>query len=300
MVRKEFNVKCNNCGGEDFSVIFPAIDNELKSNQKFSAAKAVPSKDQIAKCNECGLVMVNPQPLEEEVVKGYAEGHEQGYVSQEKQRMVTFKKCLKEVEKFCDKGKILDMGCASGFFVKVAEDAGWQATGVEPNQWMVNWGRKKYGINLKQGTLKDVKGGFDVITMWDVLEHTSNPKQQLRLANEKLVEGGYLFVNIPDFGSIFSKILKRKWWFVLSNHLYYFTPRTLTEMLQKTGFKLVKHKRHWQSLNYDYLVEMFNHLAGKGVGRYFYKFLKLLSKIGLKNLNIKYWAGQTLFIARKK
>ena len=287
-------------------MVYPAVKASVGGDSKrFSAARAFLSTDRIVRCKKCGLVYVNPRHSEEEMVDAYAKGMEDGYVSQAQERMNTFKNSLEKVERIAGKkGKILDVGCAAGFFLNVAKAAGWQVYGVEPNKWMASFGNREYGVNIRQGTLRGAKfnrGFFDVVTMWDVLEHTGDPTSELEEALRVLKPGGLLVVNVPNFASSFSRIFKRKWWFVLSNHVYYFTPQTIRGMLEKTGFEVVKSQRYYQSLSLGYLVDMVNHLSKNFALQAAYKAGKLFIKtVGIEKMPVRYYAGQLLVIARKK
>ena len=93
------------------------------------------------------------------------------YVSQEEGRLKTFSQGIKLVETYApNKGKILDVGCAAGFFLNVAKHNGWETYGVEPSRWMSDWGNQRFNLNIKNGTLREAAfpdNFFDVVTMWD-------------------------------------------------------------------------------------------------------------------------------------
>ena len=164
---------------------------------------------------------------------------------------------------------------------------------------MAAWGKKHYSIDINPGTLFDQKfktGTFDVVTLWDVIEHTTEPDKVLKECNKILKKKRLLVINYPDFGSWMAKGTGRKWVFLLSVHLYYFTPDTIKKMLEKCGFTIVKVKPHFQKLEIGYLFFR--------MGAY----SKLLSTMGVKLTNmlhmnkwkIPYWLGQTFVAARKK
>jgi len=291
---------CNLCGSNSYKVIFKGIPDEGGDiSEKYKSSGNEIATDQIVKCNKCGLMYVNPRLKSELIIKGYSEGSDEKFVSQAKGREITFKKSLKLIEKYSKKGRILDLGTAGGSFLYVAKQNSWEVYGIEPNKWLCKWGKKHYNLDIKQGTISDVKYPkeyFDVVTLWDVLEHTPSPREVLTEVNRILKKNGLLVVNYPDIGSWIAKLMRSKWIFLLTVHLYYFTPRTIKMMLKKTGFEAFKIKPHFQKLSLGYLVyrtqpysKMLHRIGEKTVN---------LLRIG--NLQIPYWLGQTLVLARKK
>ena len=194
---------------------------------------------------------------------------------------------------------MLDIGAAAGMFVKVAQDAGYEACGVEPSVWMSNFAKERYGVTVFPGVLEDARfddASFDIVTMWDVLEHVPDPMATLREVKRILKPGGFLVVNYPRIDDPLAKIFGRKWWFLLSVHLFYFTPKTLLSYMEKLGFEKIAHRPHFQKLSYDYLVERLSVYS-----RFLAKAAKMLYIIpGFKKILIPYFASQYLMILRKK
>ncbi len=293
-------VPCNLCGGKEYDVIYKPSKKEFNPHEIFSASGGVMGTQQIVRCRHCGLMYVNPRIKPEIVIGAYGDAVDELYVSQEEGRKKTFVKALRLVEKYApNKGKILDVGAAAGFFLDTAKQSGWETYGVEPSKWMAKWGNDRFHVNIKAGTLKEAgfpDDYFDVVTMWDVLEHTSDPMGELAEANRVLKKGGILIINYPNAGSSLAKLFRSKWWFFLSVHLYYFTPRTVSRMLAKNNFHPLKSGRHFQTLGLEHLIKM--------VGLY----NKPISNLGLKiaktfrmgNWQIPYYASQANVIARKQ
>ena len=197
------------------------------------------------------------------------------------------------------KGASLDVGTAGGSFLAVAQRNGWEVAGCEPNRWMAEWGKEHYSIDIVPGTIFDMgleDESFDVVTLWDVIEHTPDPTTVLEECRRVLKPGGLLVVNIPDIGSLVSRLMGRRWVFLLSIHLYYFTVQTLREMLKKTGFKMLLSRPHWQTLELGYILfrmEAYVRPLARLGGR-------IVKALGLQHLQIPYWMGQTLAIAEKE
>ncbi len=293
-------IKCNLCGSPEYEVIHKGLkDEKVDLTKKYASSSNIIGNEQIVKCKSCGLKYVNPRLTDKEIVSGYSEGSDELFISQAKGRELTFKKSLKLIEKYSNKGKILDVGTAGGSFLKVAKNDGWIVEGIEPNKWLCNWAFKNYDIKVKPGTLFDYKfknDEFDVITLWDVLEHVTDPKKTLNECSRIMKQNGLLVVNYPDIGSFVAKSMGKRWIFLLSVHLFYFDKKTIKKILNETGFEVIKIKKHFQTLNLGYLVYRM-----KAYNEFLYNLgNKTVNLLHLNNLLIPYWLGQTLVLARKR
>ena len=294
-------IKCNLCGQDNYQVLYPAVPESKQAViREYSAGSSEILKDQVVKCNNCSFVYINPRPKSEDIVEGYSAAKDELYASQSAGRLATFKSSIKKIEKFTpNKGKLLDVGAACGFFLKVAKDSGWDVTGVEPSRWMTQWGNDHYSVNIIPGTLEGVAfsdNSFDVVSFMDVLEHVPDARASLKEAYRVLKPGGILAVNYPNFGSNLAKLAGRKWWFLLSVHLWYFTPATIKRMLAEEGFEQLSTSHHFQKLNLGYLamrVKPYNAFLGNFLD-------KMFNVTGLSDKQLMYYASQSLVIARKK
>lgn len=295
-------VPCNLCGADDYEVIYPPRYEEARPEEiarTFRSSGDEVLLDQLVRCKNCGLQYLNPRLQGDVVIQGYSEGSDEIFVSQVAGRERTFAKSLRSIEKLKpQRGRLLDVGTAGGSFLAVAKQAGWDVAGCEPNRWMSDWGNKQYGLQIVPGTIFDMKlpdAQFDVVTLWDVLEHTPDPKATLQECRRVLKPGGLLVVNYPDISSLVARGMGRKWVFLLSVHLYYFTPATLQKMLGNLGFRVIKRRAHWQTLELGYILfrmEAYLRPIAKAAGW-------AVGKLGLSHLQIPYWMGQVLVIAQK-
>lgn len=296
------SVPCNLCGADDFEVVHPpryelAKPEEIANTFRSSGDEVL--LDRLVKCKRCGLQYLNPRLRADVVIDGYSSGSDEMFVSQSAGRERTFATSLKMIERLrLQRGRLLDVGTAGGSFLAVAEQAGWGVAGCEPNRWMCEWANQHYGLQVVPGTVFDMKlapDSFDVVTLWDVLEHTPDPKATLAECKRVLKQGGLLVVNYPDIESMVSRLMGRKWVFLLSVHLYYFTGKTLPHMLEELGFRVVQSRRHWQTLELGYILFRMEAYL-KRVAR---AFGWLVKRLGLARLQIPYWMGQNLVIAEK-
>ena len=123
----------------------------------------------------------------------------------------------------------------------LAKKRSWQTAGTEISAYAAEMaksrGHQVFCIDLPE---LDIADRFDVVTILDVLEHVSNPRQYLGKANELLVDGGLLAINTIDRGSLIARVLGLKWHLVVPpEHLNYYTRKNLALMLENNGFKTV-------------------------------------------------------------
>jgi len=165
---------------------------------------------------------------------------------------------LKELKRFKKIGRLLDIGCATGFLLDEARKMGFEICGVELSKWAIDYARDKIQINsICHGVLKEAgypTSHFDVIILSDVIEHLTDPKSTLVEIRKILKPNGMICINTPDIGSFISRILRAKWWGVKQAHLYYFTRRSLNQMLKHTGFVPVRTRIHSRIFTIKYLV----------------------------------------------
>ncbi len=149
------------------------------------------------------------------------------------------------VEKYsgCYKGRILDVGSSTGLFLNEMKLSGWKTNGIEPNEQATGYARERFGLDIFHGTLEQTAfddQSFDVITYWDVLEHTYSPSSELHTSARLLKPGGLIAINIPNWDS-FDRFLFGPFWIGYDppRHLYHFPPIVLSRMLNQNGFKVI-------------------------------------------------------------
>ena len=225
------NLICNICNSKD--VYFFTEKNSCR----------------LCKCRKCGLIFVDNAYEEakiysEDYFVGAKEGF--GYVNYEKDKSAmdwTFKAYLKQIEKFLPgKGRLLDVGAATGYFLERAKQAGWEVAGVEISEYASSKAREK-GLKVINGTLKDLKdskNSFDAMTFLDSIEHLPNARADLLIARKLLKKDGIIVINTPDAGSLLAKILGRRWQHLVPpEHLAIFNQKNLAKLLKECGFKVL-------------------------------------------------------------
>ena len=137
---------------------------------------------------------------------------------------------------------MLDVGCHLGMFLEVARERGWDVTGVEPSRWSVEQARDA-GLDVRHGTLETVHfpdESFDVVTMWDVVEHLPDPLAELKRMHRILRPDGLLALSTMNVDALFPRLAGRRWPWYMQMHLVYFSRRTLHNMLTKAGYRVCR------------------------------------------------------------
>jgi 2-polyprenyl-3-methyl-5-hydroxy-6-metoxy-1,4-benzoquinol methylase len=295
------HIPCNLCGSDNPETIYQAEHNEDAARDLVHTFRASGDElliDRLVRCRACGLQYISPRPMAPEIVEAYSKGDDYPYVSQVAARERTFIDAVAHIEKLLPgRGRILDIGTAAGAFLWAARRREWQVEGCEPNQWLAEWGSRHYGIPIRTGEIFDqgfLPRSFDVVTLWDVIEHTPDPTRVLQTAAELIRPGGLVVINYPDIGSWLARALGRRWPFLSSVHLYYFTRETMKSLLERHGFEVIEMRAHVQRLEVDYLLS-----RGAAVSRLLSNSLQALARtLGLGKRQVPYWIGQTFVAAR--
>jgi len=241
------NIKCNLCDSQDIFRLY-----ELDEYN-------------ILKCRNCHLVFTEPlginlaelysiEYFEEFQSKFFSKCHEDYVHYKDDPRLAIFQKGLSLLMSYKQSGRILDVGCATGVFLDMAKNKGWDPYGVDISEYAVNYARDKFGLKVETKELQDVNfpsAYFDVITIWDTIEHVPNPRQILQECQRILKDDGLLFIVTVDEDSLIPRIadmlyrttgkkLKKPVKLVHPiHHITHFSKLTITQMLHNTGFKVV-------------------------------------------------------------
>ncbi len=297
------SVPCAACGSDGFEVVIPAqrdASRPVDLASVFRSSGDEPLQDQMVRCTGCGLLYVRPRLKWELILEGYKGGTDEAFVSQVTFRERTFRRCLERVEAAAKPpgSRVLDVGAAGGSFLAEARKRGYQVEGCEPSSWMCGFARDHYGLALHPGTLFEmgvVPGSIHLLSLWDVIEHTPDPKAVLERAHALLAPGGVLAISYPDYASLAARLMGRRWVFLLTVHLYYFTPASMRDLLVRCGFEPVRFQPHLQTLELGYVARRAAPYLGP-LGGLFTGSVRLL---GLEHLPFHYWVGQTMVVARK-
>jgi SAM-dependent methyltransferase len=277
------NMQCPLCSHSALETYADSPRRELTASMIGSSRKEV-AAGPILRCMSCGFGFRPDRSSDSELAALYRDVNIDVYQSELRGRTATAGRRLRVVQQHCPIGRLLDVGCASGLFLQSAADAGWSVVGVEPSEALSVLAQKNLGSRgeVIAATLQDSglnHPTFDVVTLWDVLEHVTNPREFLASCAALVKPGGYLFVNVPDLGSLQARVLGRRWPLILPEHLNYFTRRSLTFCAEYAGLAALQTGRLKASFSLDYVfyrlrqhrvigAELIGRLADRlGVGR---------------------------------
>lgn len=222
---------------------------------------------EIWKCNSCGLFYFYPQPdldyLRDHYGKEYfisrssVEVGYDNYLQDEENICRTFRKRFYYIERFLKSpGTLLDIGCAAGFFLGIAKEKRWKAEGIEISDFMAQHARSR-GFSVFHGALEEYSvrpRTFDLVSMWDVIEHLRDPRKDLLKANQLLKPGGYFIFTTPAIDSWPHYLFKSRWMgFKDKEHLFFFTKKNIARILEETGFRICFDKFEGKYVSLDLL-----------------------------------------------
>lgn len=256
-------VTCNLCGHDDYKVRFPAtIDGDMQAvvDAFRCTSPGYGHHPQIVECRNCGYVYANPRWTEDDLLGAYTAVEDEVYVAERQGRELTFRKHLQAMEAYTGAGngrKLLDVGAYIGVFVEIAKQAGWDAWGVEPSEWAAKLAQQ-HDLNVIQGTQDTApfpNSTFDVITMWDVIEHVPDPNHEIHRAYELLKPGGWLVVHTMDIDSLMARLMGSRWPWLMDMHIHYFSQKTLGQMITQNGFEIAWSGAQGRYLRLNYLAD---------------------------------------------
>jgi len=257
------------------------INCKLPSKFLFSAKGATRKRYKYYRCEKCQLIQISPFP---NIKNLYQQDPYSRFISQNPQAKFASrlplgnflinqylrltKNRVKEVYKLKKTGKILDVGCSKGGFLTNFKGK-WKLYGLEINAKTAQIARKNipsakiYTNKIESGKLP--KNYFDIITFWHVFEHLQNPGLVLKKIHSSLKVGGYIIIEVPNSESLYRKIFRQHWQLLLvPEHLYFFSKQSLSQILEKNGFKVTKVK-HFAIFTPSAISSLANFSRFKGI-----------------------------------
>ena len=221
----------------------------------------------VCRCPGCGGEFLVPQPSDEALAKLYSASYYDAWGlrdpgmarSVEAMKLATFRLRIALIRRFVPAGRILDVGCATGYFLQAAMEAGFEAHGVEFSPYSAAIAQERFGTDrVFHGVLEEsphAPGSLDVMAMSDLLEHVRDPLATLTYAAGLLRPEGVLMVMTPDTGSFTRKVLGFRWTHYKPEHLFYFNRKSMENLAALAGLRVVHQEPAIKFLNLAY----FNH-----------------------------------------
>ncbi len=212
----------------------------------------------LERCRTCTHVFANPVPSIPFIQSLYAKTVDPDYEEESLGRGKNFLRILASLEQIHPrKGKLLDVGAATGILMHLARENGWDTEGIEPSSWAVKMAKDKYGLTLKEGSLETASlksQVYTAVTLVDFIEHISHPVEALSKIHGALKPGGTVCLVTPDIQSLAARATGKGWWHFRPGHLAYFTKKSLLTLLERTGFRVLRWRRYAWTFSAHYLL----------------------------------------------
>jgi len=204
----------------------------------------------IYRCDDCNLLFVYPQPSPDELLRIYdnsyfKRGNKYLTMNETESRSRNLdndKRKIDVIKKHKETGKLLDVGCAMGDFLYLARQEGFDVAGVEISTSCTDYVKNKLGIDVHSGDLLSAQlpsNTYDVVTLWDVIEHLRNPAETLNETYRILRPGGILCFSTGDIDSFYARIMGRFWHLLTPpQHLFYFSAKSIKKILDRCGLAI--------------------------------------------------------------
>jgi len=216
---------CEACGGEHFETGFYGT---------------------LSRCRRCGHVFYPKKP-DAEAEEVYTEDyflHDEycDYASQADTLGKNFRHYLKRMARYGAKGgKLFEVGCAYGFFLREAARA-FDVAGIDVTPEAIEHAHVKLGLAAHRGdfTQFQTEPSWDAVCLWDTIEHLFEPAAYVQKAHAILRPGGTLFLTTGDIGSLLARLQGRRWRMIHPpTHLHYFTTGSMRRLLERSGFEVL-------------------------------------------------------------
>ena len=280
---------------------------------------------QIVQCKKCDLMVLSPLPSHEDLLKVYDENYFSNadlvgrdiraiygysdYISERYNKQKAYSGICRRITQFLKFGKgyrprLMDYGCGLGHFIDAAYDFGFSVEGVEFNPYAIEYIRRRYTYPILHSSAWERRhpreGLYDVITLFDVIEHLRDPLQLIRAAAQSLKPGGLIVISTMDSRSLTSRLLGKRLedFRRIREHLFFFSKSNLTRILATHGFETL----HVETLGHTFEVK---HLVARinatfpVIGAIPHLALKVLPVLGRMNVYINPRTKIILY-ARKK
>lgn len=209
-------------------------------------------------CQNCSYIFANPCPSSNLIRSLYSKCEDPLYEEEAEGRSKNFAGILSVLDKmFPQRGILLDVGAATGIFLDIARKKGWQTEGIDPSAWAVRFAREKYHLELIEGVFEEAaleENAYTSVTMLDFIEHIAHPFDAAAKAHEIISPGGVLCLVTPDIGSLAARVMGGKWWHFRPGHLGYFNKKSLEELLNRSGFQIIKQRKYSWTFSLHYLL----------------------------------------------
>lgn len=248
------NSTCRLCGSSHYKLLYnihSPFDNSKENIPGLPRAIRL----KVVKCGHCGLVYALNGLDKNFIAHCYENNKDTLYTMEERANRLSARIILGKIRRFKEKGDLLDIGCSAGFLVDEAVKLGYKAEGIDLSEYAANFAKERLRLTVCRGDIlaKDFpENHFDVITVTDVIEHLSEPLECLVKIKKILKPGGILYITTPDIESWLSRIFKSRWKGIRNSHLFYFSGKTMRNMLKQAGLDAIRSGKYARTHSIGY------------------------------------------------
>jgi 2-polyprenyl-3-methyl-5-hydroxy-6-metoxy-1,4-benzoquinol methylase len=204
----------------------------------------------LVECNKCGFLSADLSISDEELRNLYGQRYFKGeeyldYIAEEPSLRLNFRNrlvTLKAVAPHLSRCDLFEIGCAYGFFLHEANQWVRSASGIDISTEPIRFAVQELGVDAAQGDYLSLDMGrtFDVVAMWDTIEHLKHPHLFIEKIAQDLKPGGLVALTTGDIGSLVARLQGRHWRLIHpTTHLHYFSAATICELLRRKGFDVL-------------------------------------------------------------
>lgn len=255
--KDSFPAYCNLCGHNGFALVYKG-NLDLEHLDRFAQYSQY---GDIFRCTNCGLVV---QKLEHDIETICDRLRQEKYMDEPigplslKEKYAHFDMLIRYIRHISNLNGaiVLDAGANAGIFLNRIKPLAGELHGIEPSAEAAAVARGEFSIEMQNVVISKAQlpdGYFDIITMWDVIEHLYDPCGDLSFLRSKLKPGGKIFISTHDVDGLFARITGRRYPMLMYQHFFHFSKRTIKMALEKNGFRVLGFKSHNKSWSFAYL-----------------------------------------------
>lgn len=291
MERTPLPMHCDLCGENQLVVLFWAYDRRFETSKERFA---------VLRCQSCGIGQTYPRPATDQLREFYPEVYHptkdppKRYYKKYIERFQKDK--VAKLKRLVSNGKILDVGCGVGYFLKEANEAGYEAMGIEISEVAVSTGRRRLRVNILCGdfiTHPFDDRSFDVVTLWHTFEHLADPRTALEKIRTVLRPQGLLVIGVPNLSSFQARLFKSRWYHLdVPRHLFHYSPVSLVRLVEEHGFCVSRIDHYSREHNGSGILGSLMRLSPPNEA-FIYKLIR--KTVGITFANALAWLESTLY-----
>lgn len=239
---------CPVCGSSHHQLLYEDTLGDDLPSFDYAFSPAHNRTYRIVRCQSCTHVFsIVPQ---KNLWENYQSVIDHEYLTRQDERLMTSRNVINILKKFAPSGKLLDIGCATGDFLFVAQDF-YDVEGLELSEWSAHIAQER-GFTIHSCTLGEMQGSelYDIVTLWGVVEHFESPRSEIEHISHLLKPGGIVCLWTGDINSWIGKLLGRKWWYIQGQHIQLFSRKSLCKLFADFNFKLVSMEKYPVTTNF--------------------------------------------------